>query len=220
MSKLELTATLTAATTYSFHTAGGGWRSWALCTVNDETGELLITSDWGNWSHRWDTGSLGSPSLTAFIGDRDAVDYIACKLQGRLGGQRFSAERSVAAWRRALCERRLEVGRREIRDLRWGTEWTHRDLRLTRALAREIWDALGDTADEHGGSADLFLEHVYEIRGFTEHVDDTPYESLETEQTPEDRALRDLILPALIDACRMTHATRTKPPATEGAIHV
>jgi hypothetical protein len=206
MGKLELKSTSTAATTYHFLTAGDGWRSWALCTVNDVTGELLITSDWGNWSYRWNTDTLGCPTLTAFIGGRDAVDYIARKLQGRHGGQRFSAERTIAAWRRMLRERRAEVGHT-------------RDHKLTRALAREIWDALGDAADDCGQSADLFLARVYEIDGFTDHVDDTPYESIETEQTPEDRSLRDLILPALIAACTETHRKRPTEPAppAEGA---
>jgi hypothetical protein len=209
---LALTSSHTTATIYSFQTTGDGFRSWALCTVNDATGELLITSDWGNWSHRWNTDHLGAPTLTAFIGDRDrgAVDYLAGKLQGRRGGQRFSAEKTAAAFRRMLCERRLEVGRDEIE-----RPGSHRGYWLDRGVARDIWETLGEIAEDCSGSADLFLDRVFQIDGFTDHVDDTPYESLETEQTSEDRALRETILPALIAACAETHRTRTasEPPA-------
>jgi hypothetical protein len=199
---LALLSTRTSATTYSFQTTGTGWRSWALCTVNDTTGELLITSDWGNWAYRWNVAHLGSPSLTAFIGERDRgnVDYLAGKLQGRRGGQRFSAAKTVAAFRRMLCERRLEVGRSRCdRPGSW----------LDRGVARDIWDALDDIAADFGQSADLFIQKVYEMDGFTEHVCERPFDDIETEQTPEDRALRDLILPALIAACADTHRTRT-----------
>lgn len=199
---LALVATHTA-TAYRFQTTDPGLMSWAICTVNDATGELLITSDWGNWSYRWDASprALGAPSLTAFLGDRSPgnVDYLARKLQGSRG-HRFSAEKTVAAWRLALCERRLEVGHRVGHP-------------LTRALAREIWDALGDAADECGGSFDLFLSRVYEIDGFAEYVDEHPSESFETEQTPEDRTLREVILPALIAACKAaTTAAAEEPP--------
>lgn len=102
-----------AATTYSFSTGGDGWHSWALCTVNDRTGELLITGDHGNWAYQWSPKPehLGAPSLTAFIGDRNGVDYIADKLQGRRGGSRFSAEATAKELQRELIEQRLQSAR-------------------------------------------------------------------------------------------------------------
>src|SRR4051812_21467530 len=117
--KLVLTSAKAASITYSFVTEGdpGDFRSWALCTVNDQTGELIITSDWGNWLHRWHASpeALGAPTLTAFIGDRTEVDYLARKLQGgSRGGERFSAERTAGALRRMLCERRLRDGREQL----------------------------------------------------------------------------------------------------------
>jgi len=42
---------------------------WAIFTINDVTGEFFISSDWGNYSHRWnpDPNILGEPSLTYFL---------------------------------------------------------------------------------------------------------------------------------------------------------
>ncbi len=192
------------ATTYVF---GAGTFGWANCTVNDATGELLITSDYGNWSHRWDPrpSSLGAPNLTAFIGTRD-VDYLARKLQGGNGraGRRWSAEATAKALRGLLCQRRLDDGRK----LRHRREQAEQNAKygvpipmLTRDCARTIWDEIGYVIDFAGGSADLFYEHVLEIDDLTRYVTNEPWDHGETEQTAEDRALRDLVLPALIEAC-------------------
>jgi hypothetical protein len=101
---LELRSVSTA-TTYRFVSSEqlGGW---ACCTVNDATGELTITSDWGNWGHRWHVDHLGRPTLTAFIGDRGGGDYLANKLL-RGDGWRFSAEKTTQELRRRIVERRL-----------------------------------------------------------------------------------------------------------------
>jgi hypothetical protein len=239
---LALISVRAVATTYSFQTTKEGFRSWALCTVNDRTGELLITSDWGSWSHRWDArpDSLGAPSLTAFIGDRGDVDYLARKLQreGR-AGRVFSAPTTARALRERLCERRLEDGRCQLENrldpedmpgARCYTEdglpiYSHRHVSrwmgseqgrlpyLTREEARRLWEEVGDLADELGKgeqAAALFYERLPSIEGFSDYVTEEPWEYGQTEQTPEDRALRDIILPALIAACRDQAAKRSK----------
>jgi hypothetical protein len=264
--RLSLVATQ-AAITYSFRAAAGNF-GWACCTVNDATGELLITSDWGNWSHRWDPrpSCLGAPNLTAFIGTRGDVDYLARKLQreGR-AGRRWSAAATATELRRRLCERRLEHGREQIEgrldpedrpgdmplqhlmepvgrytadglpiyshrmpaEHRAGRPWKlngemYEPLPfLTRAEARRIWRELSELAEECEGSADLFYERVQQIDGFTDYVTEEPWEYGATEQTPEDRALREIVLPALITVCRARGAAPghdlSTPDATQQA---
>lgn len=112
---LTLLRTRAAATTYEFvvrRPLGG----WAICTINDMTGELLITSDWGNWAHQWPAAPqyLGAPSLTAFLAGHRDVDYVARKLQGRRGGEEFDCAASTKAFVRLIALRRLEHGREAI----------------------------------------------------------------------------------------------------------
>jgi hypothetical protein len=241
--KLVLTSAKAASITYSFVTEGDEttFRSWALCTVNDQTGELLITSDWGSWSHRWHASpeALGAPTLTAFIGTRGDVDYLARKLQceGR-ESTRFSEEKTTHALRRLLCETRLRDGReqlkrrlepddyddgripnhlmdryteaglpilsyREVDSPTWKDPLRKERLPyLTAEAARVLWDEIGETIGECGASTDLLFDRLLRLSGFVEHVTDEPWNHVMTEQTPEDRALRDIVLPALIEACK------------------
>lgn len=108
-------AKTTQATTFHFVPEARDF-GWALCTVNDNTGELTIQSDWGNWSHRWSANPnhLGAPTLTHFIGDRGSAHYLAQKLareDGPRSGEEFDAELTVARLRRILVDRRLEEAR-------------------------------------------------------------------------------------------------------------
>jgi hypothetical protein len=247
MTRLTLTSVKNTAVTYSFRaTSGFGW---ALCTVNDGTGELLITSDWGDWSHRWDPRPecLGHPTLTAFLGERGDVDYIARKLQreGR-AGRRWSARETVRELRQLVWKRRRDDGREQFgrrltpeeaahpisflaprghvgrysqdglpiyscrmpSEHRAGRPWDASGKPydslpyLTRDAARRLWKGIGDVADECGGNGDLFYVRVQSIDGFHDYVTTEPWQYGQTEQTPEDRALRDIVLPALISACR------------------
>lgn len=227
--ELALVSAKNTATTYSFQTTGEGYRSWALCTVNDATGELNIQSDWGNWSHRWHTDALGSPTLTAFIGDRSGTDYLAGKLQQRDGGgRRWSARATARALCALLCARRLEDGRCQSEGrldpddmvdgkvpVRLRFNYTEDGIPvgryrgslpyLTRAAARSLWDGIEGVVDEVGDGehdASLFYDRVIQIDGFTDYVTDEPWNHSQTEQTPEDKALRTIVLPALITACR------------------
>lgn len=245
--KLVLTSARSVAVTYSFETEGKGFKSWALCTVNDSTGELLITSDWGSWSHRWPASpeALGHPTLTAFIGTRADVDYLARKLQGRRGGQRFSAEKTTKELRKLLCSRRLADGREQFErrledeDFVDGKPMKYLAHRFTEAglpifsdrlipagtfsapdrteelpyldadTARRLWDEIESTVDDCGDSDELRSVRLSSLEGFSDYVTEAAWEYSMTEQTPEDRALRDIVLPALIEACR--GSTSTEP---------
>jgi hypothetical protein len=184
---------------------------WAICTVNDATGELAITSDWGNWSHIWNPQHLGRPSLTHFIGDRSDCDYLANKLLGRAACWVLDADATIKKWRRCLVEQRLEAGRRYARVpecLRTpGYLEPLRDREpLTASLAREIWDDLGSLFDDASYEA-LFIEHAMQIDGIgwvTEH----PWEETEHRSSHEFRVLVECILPALAEACALESATR------------
>lgn len=241
--KLVLTSANAAAVTYAFVTEGEGFKSWALCTVNDQTGELLITSDWGSWSHRWlaSSSALGLPTLTAFIGTRGGVDYLAKKLQGEsTRAVRFSEEKTAEALRRLLCQRRLAHGRVQLesrlepeyfvdgKPLRhlldrytddglpvysgrtvpapnyYERDRTEQLPYLTAEAARSLWDEIGETVGECSPSIDLLYDRLLRLSGFLEYVTEEPWNYVMTEQTPEDRALRDIVLPALIKACKST----------------
>lgn len=73
---------------------------------------------------------------------------------------------------------------------------------LDRDSARRLWEEIGKTAAGSSGVPDHFFEHVLELEGFSDYVTEEPWEHSCTEQTSEDRALREIVLPALIQACR------------------
>jgi hypothetical protein len=58
-----------------------------------------------------------------------------------------------------------------------------------------------------GDASDVFYDRIDRIDGLLDYVTEEPWNYSESEQTPEDRALRDIVLPPLIDVCR-------SPPAS------
>lgn len=214
---LELRRARRLATTYEFVVPSplGGY---ALCTVNDGTGELLITSDWGHWAYQWSPrpSSLGAESLTAFIADREAADYIADKLQGRRGSRQFSAELTAKALCHLIAERRLRDGREAMTHT--GLEIELRATRrggnpLSANKARELVDEIDEIACDLGtyvNGGDLFLERLCRVldQHRAHHVIEEPWEYLEYEQTYADRVLREAIVPALVAACKVTQRDR------------
>lgn len=77
--------------------------------------------------HRWHVDHLGCPTLTEFLAqDRGGYyDYLVGKLLPPDRRERFSPEATVKEMRRRVVKRR-------------------RDGDLDRAVARELWDALGE----------------------------------------------------------------------------
>jgi hypothetical protein len=79
-------------------------RSWTHAYLDDDMGTLMITSDWGDWSHRW--GLSGMPKGVAFsdfiFGDRNDFNYVARKLYS---GRRDDVEWDEKATKRELRKR-------------------------------------------------------------------------------------------------------------------
>lgn len=235
----ELTSRTTAIT-YHFvvpETLGG----WATCTINDATGELLVMSDWGNWSHRWNVRHIGPSrhnparvmSLTEFIADRQACDYLAGKLAGEERRQ-FDAEETCKALKRTLCLHRLEQGRanrnlqpEDLDDeeradpevkieecLRHAEkrDWHGFDEPLTRGIARDIWDRLSgelaSTDNEH-----VFWERLWHVPGIL-WVSEEPWSYAVHRQSHAYEILVRGILPALVAAAsaRLAEITPVPPP--------
>lgn len=199
--KLTLVEILTSARTYRFRSAEalGGW---ALCTVNDSTGELLIVSDWGNWAHLWSPRHLGSPSLTHFIADRHSYDYLANKLM-RGECRVLDADATITKWRRRLTERRLREGRgQRALGASYGA--------LTAYLARDIWEALGSLAQDESNEH-VFIEHALQIDGIRWIGDEALWEDTEHRYSHEYRVLVDFLLPALREACAQTVKAQATP---------
>ena len=233
---------VTTATAYHFRAGVHG--EWAICTVNDSTCELTVQSDWGNWSYRWGGGKSGFGSvgkgdderartLTEFIADRTAADYLADKLWGGgYGGRVFDAEETVKAFRKMLCERRLEEGRDHLerglshdggppKDAREKPYW-HGILNdkepLTAGIARNIWDALGgEIQDCRNG--DHFIEKMFQIQGYL-WISEEPWEHLATVRDHKYEVLLFGILPALIAECtkRTEHTDPPDVPVACGAV--
>lgn len=218
---LHLVRKISGAITYQFRVDDKDL-GWALCTVNDATGELAVCSDWGNWQNLWGANPkhLGAENLTAFIANRCANDchYLANKLTSPEQRNRFDPHETVRAFSRRLCERRLALGR-EYERMRWTTDPWHLDTfhgtPLTRELAREIWDRLhGELSDTRDTT--LFVERFMQIDGYW-HVSEEPWE--QTQDTPDFcyTVLLESILPALVKACQDTVAERERERSSQEA---
>lgn len=221
---LALTGTSTA-TSYHFRAKPPEhhW-GWAICTINDGTGELQIMSDWGNWAFRWNVLHVGpsrynryrTATLTEFIGDRsdDGLDYLACKLTTREEREEFDPDETTRKWRKQLCDARLAFGREHGPDESFSYGWRDRHTRpaLTRDLARELWETLGGelscTTD-----VQLFLERTFHIDGWLWFTHDRAWEDVEHRRGAGYEILMHTILPALRDAAAdRARAMQPAPP--------
>lgn len=173
-------ASKSTATAYRF--TASSMFGWAICTINDETCELAVQSDWGAWAHRWPAAGL-TGTLTEFIAQRTSGEYeghyLADKLCSREQRERFSPGRTVDSMQRRIIERR-------------------REGHATRDRARELYDHaeyLRDTDDMHDFVAEMDFSET------PDWVFDR-CEDIQMEPTNSYLILRDAILPALIRATR------------------
>ncbi len=131
MSELTLkgppVVTRPVAYSFRFEPYGG----WAIFTLNEDTGELSVQSDWGNYSHRWNTGALGDGvKLAEFLaGCARDVEYLASKLQLSSKSTCLEPvvddEATTADLRQMICEQR-------------------RSRDLSKDKARDLWEEAGD----------------------------------------------------------------------------
>lgn len=206
--KLDLVGT-SVATSYRFRERGE-LPCWAICTVNDETGELTIQSDWGSWTHRWNASpkALGAPTLTHFLADMDHSDYVARKLnrEGR-GEDEFDVAATAAVLKGRILERRREDGRRDEYVARWERDLNPglRRRHLDRHTARQLWEEVEDLAVDLAGcegseaTSALFFERL--SHDFHVHIEE-PWDCHRTKIRRPCIVLREAILPALFAACK------------------
>jgi hypothetical protein len=223
-----LTKVTTGGVTYHLRPAADDHRGeWALATVNDETGELVILSDWGNWAFRWNTLHLGRPSLTHFIADRDPghCEYLADKLSTREEREVFDVDETVLHMKRALLAARLAWGRELIgyycdedpedrvdvgdpdpprmwhRQRVWDRyRHEHEAWPLTKRTARALFEALAELRSDE--NVERFVDAFFKIEGH-EFICEEPWNGA-LQYRPACRYMQLLhgILPALVRACR------------------
>lgn len=227
----ELAKISSAAVTYHLRPVGA--RGWVLATVNDETGELSIKSDWGSWSYRWNVCHLGAPTLTKFIANCASCDYLADKLTSREERTCFDVDATIKVMRAIVCARRLEQGREwnayyqdEDPKDRWNLAgdapaWAEtkrvwccgraEQWPLTRSLARELFDDVG--ALRNADTADSVVSAFQRIDG-SEWITDEPWEHLKYVPSRAYVQLFHGILPAVVAACD-AHVQTAATPAVE-----
>lgn len=173
---------IASARTYQALTVHLTWKpfGWAVVTIDDDTGTLLINSDWCNCSHRWGRGphlGVESQKLSDFIRQHFDANYLARKL--------FYGKK-VEAYDERETERAV---RTEIIRMR-------RDERLDRERARELWNSLKFV---EWASADMFVMSLPDDVS-REVCGGEPWYWVGTRTTSEFIAIQDIVLPALRDA--------------------
>lgn len=166
---------------------GGSESGWAICTVNDASGELFIQSDWTDGcGHRWNIDHLGAPSLTHFLARYvDDNSYLVGKLLRPERRRVFSSDLSAAIILRRLLEKR-------------------RSRAIDASEARAWWDEVEGLYETEPANF-----HAALPEGLAEALEIEPwYETYAEEETTEAWALRTVILPALARSCREEVARR------------
>jgi len=145
--KLRSEVTISKPVTYSFAFIDYG--QWANFTINESTGEFSIQSDWGDWSYRWHTDSLGKDvKLTKFL-LKASPDYITEKLSyGPVLDLKdvVDDEETLKAIRKHICEVR------RARDIDKGD-------------ARDYWLEAETFVEEQACNLDVIDSGLYEFLG-------------------------------------------------------
>lgn len=185
-------SSITTCTTYNFRVIKE--HGWASCTVDDNSSALMITSDWGDWSHTWGHRNFGdglNQDLTGFIVNAGA-DYIVGKLYGGPRNyQEFDPYATIRALKTELLRQRKYYDISEevyksccdnLQDLR--------DLQSEEGFQRQAYDSLVNEKDEC--------------------VVGEPWDYYQYKEKNEYKILLKSIIPALKLACKKTTAQRKK----------
>ena len=161
---------------YHFWFQSGGW---AIFTINDETGEFGLTSDWGNYAHRWPRDGVGSLSMKMFLASTNP-HYIADKFSYQSAALKdvFDDEATERSFRRAVLEAR-------------------RSEKIDSEYALDLWrdiDAL-----EWGAGRDFMVASVGQE--LAEFLDGT-HDYIRYEPSPSHKTLVERLLPFFIDHLR------------------
>ena len=190
-SKLKLTD-ISVATTYRFGCVESGCDEWAVCTVNDKTNELSITSDWGNWNFMFG-GAFGTEkdgskvTLTSFIASAP-IDYLAGKLCSST--RSFDPEKTLSSFLKELRRLKKDEYIRELMD-DYG------------CYVRWVKSVINNWPTEAG-----FLDHIWEVKADGKPVFDEPWNLVVHSPSGEYISLTEIVLPAIISACKKTYKDR------------
>ena len=142
--------TISRPVAYRFVFDDSGWNGWAILTINEDTGEIHIQSDYGNYQHRWTpahTGRKGPQAMHDFFATGSTgyfVDKFSYGDQPDLKDV-FDEERTKAGIRSRIVEARrgLDIERDDAREL-WDEvdEWCEFDCKL--ACPGELEEFLGE----------------------------------------------------------------------------
>jgi hypothetical protein len=152
--------------------------AWFIATINDSTCELLITSDYGNYAHRW-PNAFGGRTLTEFLASKGReqydCDYIVNKLRTSTRSKELDEVVDDAATRTEVAGRIIKA---------------RREQELSMRSARSLWDDMeswiGDDCNMEALSSELaeFLGGQHEAWGCIRHKPSGWYLVLRDELLP------------------------------------
>lgn len=189
---------IASATTYKFRVANSPHGEWACCTVNDDTSALMVTSDWGDWSHTWCNPAFGQAvDLTDFLSGC-SPDYIADKLSTNYG-RVFCGEKTE----KYICA--------ELRKMRENFE-------ISKETYKQAVEEVKSLRDYHDNEQ-MYQERLWDIRDDNgNEMFSEPWHLLQSDYEHKYLVLLKGIIPALQVACKKTAAQRRKMvPAVQEA---
>lgn len=178
--------TMGTATVYRFTFEHSGW---AIFTVNDETGELNIQSDWDDYCYRWNIAALGERNgrrmtLTEFLARCD-TGYLVGKLcMGLHRDQRL--EFDEVATRKAMTKHAAEL----YRD--GGVRWYGGGATLPKDVVKELYAEIRRYCRR--AASDIY-EAYYFVPELVERYFDNLHEWFVYRDTGRVRFLGDQLLP-------------------------